>query len=743
VVFLLLAAASAVLLAALAVLLWLRRPPAALWPIVFFCQIFALLWVVGDLWATNARSVAEKQVAFVVLFSGSLPLAAAWWVTARRYVVAHGLGQAWMASRWTALPVWFAGATWLLAVSNAWHGQFLTPVVDAANDYHWGIMLAFGGNYSLALATVTLCTWAAGRHPSPDVRRRMTILALATLAPVVANIVHLNLPGWPREDPTALGLGLSSAAILYGVFRERLFSPLPVAVEEILRRDPAGLLVLDRGGRLLTWNPAAAVLLEGLSLEPDLRMVHELARRLERRDGERLRSSRALTERLTEETEERRVFRDAGAGEERWLEISLLPLPSRSGRLAAVCLRLVDVTALERAERERQALAEQVRHVEKLESLGLLAGGVAHDFNNLLTVINGQAELALQELPASSAGREQIEEVRGAAAVAIDLTRQLLAYAGRASVRREAVELSPLVEDLLRLLSSTLPPKVALHTHLSRDLPVIDGDPAQMRQLVLSLVTNGAEAIGDEEGYVTVRTGRERRSPERLRRDGLQHPLEAGEHVFLEVADSGCGMDEETRRHIYDPFFSTKVRGRGLGLAAVYGIVRSHRAAIAVRSEPGSGTTFRVWFPAREGATRPSAPALPEVRGWRGSGTVLLVDDQERVRRLAATVLERAGFRVLTAADGGEAATRFREHMLEIRLVILDLTMPERGGEEALREIRSADPEARVILTSGFDESDVMSRLSAEKIGGFLHKPWQPAELLAKVRAALVAEAGP
>ena len=323
-VFLALSATSAVLLAALAVVLWVRRPPAPLWPIGFACQVFALLWVVGDLWASNARSVPEKQLAFVVLFSGSLLIPPAWLETTRRYVRMHGLSRPWLASRWATLPLWLGGALWLMAVTNVWHGQFVTPVLDGRNVYHWGISTAFYVHYAVGGATAALCAWAALHHTSPAMRRKFLLLMGATLAPAAANLLHLRLPGWPREDTTALGLGVASVIVLYGILRVRLFSPMPASVAQVLRRVSVGLLLVDRGGRLVAWNPAAQRLLGGIDLEPDMRLLRELARVLRAGDErQRLRSSRELTGLLTGDaaTTGPHVFRFAGSGDERWLEI--------------------------------------------------------------------------------------------------------------------------------------------------------------------------------------------------------------------------------------------------------------------------------------------------------------------------------------------------------------------------------------------------------------------------------------
>jgi signal transduction histidine kinase/ActR/RegA family two-component response regulator len=737
-------AASALLLAGLAVCLWIRRPTAPLWPALLACHLFALLWVVGDLWASRATTLAEKQIALALLFSGSIPITATWWAITRRYVVWHGFARPWLNSRWAEAPAWFAAAAWLLMITNPWHGQFLTPVLGERDAPGWGVALMAHGSFAIVVVTIALSAWATRRHPSPDVRHKMGILALASLLALVTGLLYVYVPTALRGLAVGVGLVLASAIVLYGIQRRRLFNPLPIALPELLRRDPAGTLLLDRGGRLLLWNPAAEGLLEDLPLEPELPLLHTLAWRLESaRSGERMRSSQALIRMLTEEKipTQRHVFRYVGGSAERWLQLALVPIPSRRGELAAVCLRIEDVTVLERVERERRTLAEQARHAEKSQSLGLMAGGVAHDFNNLLTAIGGHTDLALDEASQDAPVRKHLEAIRQATELAAEWTQQLLAYAGRTRTKAEPVALSKLVADSIRPLASSLPSQIALRTELAEDVPVLEGASIQLRELVMHLVTNAAEAIGEEPGVLTIRTGATRLDAERIRREGLEEHLEAGEYALLEVGDSGGGMDADTRRRIFEPFFSTKFQGRGRGLVVVFGIVRAHRGAISVESEPGRGTTFRVWLPAAA-AARAAVDQVErsEVSGQkarRGSGTILVVDDQASVRRLARAILERAGFHVLSARDGADAVARYREHAGRIRLVLLDLTMPEMGGAEALRAIRRIDAGARVLLSSGFDEVDALSALASEGIGGFVHKPYRPDELLAKIHRAL------
>ncbi|MEX2263648.1 MAG: response regulator [Bryobacteraceae bacterium] len=377
------------------------------------------------------------------------------------------------------------------------------------------------------------------------------------------------------------------------------------------------------------------------------------------------------------------------------------------GPNGAVCL-ISDVS-------ERKRMEEKVRQAQKMESLGTLAGGVAHDFNNLLTGILAGASLAMELFDANHPAYRLLQTVSGASERAAGLIRQLLAYSGQGQFAIEPVQLSAMVREMASALQSSLPNRVQLQLELDPDLPHLDADVRQIQQVIANLVVNAGEAIDQQGGAVTVRTGAE------------------GHLVFLEVRDTGCGMDERTRDRIFDPFFTTKFPGRGLGLAAVQGIARSHGGAVEVETAPGAGSTFRVWLPAGEARRKP-----PErVEANKQTGMILIVDDEDMVRSIARASLERAGYRVLTAVDGAEGLERFRQNLHDIHVVLLDLTMPGMGGGETLERLRLLDSDVRVILSSGYLEADALRRLSAAPPAAFIQKPYTSARLLEKVEALL------
>jgi PAS domain S-box-containing protein len=406
------------------------------------------------------------------------------------------------------------------------------------------------------------------------------------------------------------------------------------------------------------------------------------------------------------------------------------------GQVAGIVGVAIDITARERAEHERFELERRLQHAQKLESMGILAGGIAHDFNNLLMAVLGNAGLALDEVQPGSKAHEHVEEIVRASRRAADLCRQMLSFSGKGTFTIQSVDLSAIVAEMASMLEVSISKKVRLVYDFADDLPPVEGDPTQIQQVALNLITNASEAIGDAPGTIHVRTGSAELDRDTLKR-GLSAPEPVpGVYVWLEVEDTGEGMDEATRTRIFDPFFTTKFTGRGLGLSTVLGIMRGHEGAIRIVSMPGEGTRFRAMFPAGRGVLE-----RKEVRPARtadsSGGTVLLVDDEAPVRKVGRKMLEKLGHDVITANDGREGLELYRARRAEIACVVLDMTMPEMGGDECLRELRKIDPGVSVVVTSGYDEADTMSRLERGESVGFLQKPYDKEALGESLRECL------
>ena len=384
-----------------------------------------------------------------------------------------------------------------------------------------------------------------------------------------------------------------------------------------------------------------------------------------------------------------------------------------------------------------RTLEQQMLHSQKLESLGVLAGGIAHDFNNLLTGILGNADLARSQISQLAPSRASLEGIEFAARQAAVLCQQLLAYSGRGRFIVQPLGLQELVEEMSHLLAVSVSKKVVLKYHFGQGLPVVEADAPQLRQAIMNLVVNASEAIGDRGGIISVTVGLAHCDADYLQGCvGADHPQE-GDYVYLEVADTGPGIDGPAISRIFDPFFSTKFTGRGLGLAAVLGIVRGHGGSIKVYSESGRGTTFKLLFPAGVG-TAGALDAKPEVSaGHKTKNKILFADDEETIRNLVRRMLQMAGLEVVVAADGRQAIEKFTAGKDSIDLVILDLTMPHLDGESCFRELRRMKPGVKVILSSGYNEQEIVSRFAGKGLAGFVQKPYTSEELLTKIREVL------
>ncbi|MBI3567187.1 MAG: PAS domain-containing protein [Gemmatimonadetes bacterium] len=395
---------------------------------------------------------------------------------------------------------------------------------------------------------------------------------------------------------------------------------------------------------------------------------------------------------------------------------------------------MYDVTARRQAEEEQRTLETQMLRAQKLESLGVLAGGIAHDFNNLLTTILGNANLARAMVGEESEIADLLADVEAGAVRAAELTRQLLAYAGKGRFVVQPVDLSALVREMTALLHTAVSKRARLDLQLAQHLLTISADPSQMRQVVMNLVTNASDALGDDDGVISIRTGIVRHYSTPGGRESTSLP---DHFVYLDVEDTGVGMDEATRTRMFEPFFTTKRGARGLGLPATRGIVQGHEGTIRVTSAPGHGTTIRLLFPASAVLPVERAPKERAPDAWRGSGTVLVVDDEEGVRTVAQRLLTRLGFTVLQAVDGVDALHLYESHRNEIVLVVLDLTMPRMGGAETLAELRRRNRTLPVVVTSGYSESELGAPPDGSAAVGFVQKPFARTVLVKALREAL------
>jgi two-component system, chemotaxis family, CheB/CheR fusion protein len=421
-----------------------------------------------------------------------------------------------------------------------------------------------------------------------------------------------------------------------------------------------------------------------------------------------------------------------------WYSFRVRPYETEDYRIDGAVITVVDIDALKSAESVRHDLELKMFQAQKLESLGVMAGGIAHDLNNLLTPVLGYCDLAKSVLSVESPAMNYLGEIDRSTRLAADLVMQILAYSGKSRRELKVVDLSDFVRSHSGLLIRAVSNKAELRLDLATSPLLLEVDPAQLSQVILNLVTNAAESITQGKGTVTVRT-----TSLFADRTSLVSPyldaseLTEGRYAVLEVADTGSGISEETMTRLFDPFYTTKFTGRGLGLAAVLGIIRGHLGTIRVLSQLGLGSTFRVLLPITESPLISDTATVAKSDDWHGNGRVLVVDDAEPVRQLLTVLLRRMGFEVLQTADGNAAIRVFREHVSEVRAVLLDLTMPEKSGLEVFTELRLIRPDVPILVISGFSEEQASAELGGLKVTGFIHKPFTPGAIRSALKAAI------
>lgn len=491
--------------------------------------------------------------------------------------------------------------------------------------------------------------------------------------------------------------------------------------QESVDSAPIGIFRLDAEGRVVSVNQQACETLGYTREELESLTVFDFDGGMTR---QRWQEHRAMTQKSGARTFASTHRRKDG--QEIPVEVSVKQF-TFEGQLYSVSFAK-DISERVAAEQNRAKLEARVLQSQKLESLGILAGGIAHDFNNLLMAILGNLEIARCETPSLAGENSVLRDAEAAAKHAADLCRQLLIYAGKGNSKAEPVDVSKLLGDQAHVLEVTASKGTRLVLNLAASLPLISADVSQLRQVFMNLIINAGEAIGNAPGIVSITTSTVSCDHDYLEGFLATQPLEPGQYVSIEVSDTGCGMDATTRQKVFDPFFSTKTSGRGLGLSAVRGIVGNHKGGIRVYSELNKGTTFRLLFPVPR-TLDTALPERPSSSPWQGKGLVLLIDDEAPLRRLGKRMLARLGFEAILAENGVHGLAAFRENRDKIRYVLLDWTMPEMGGGETLRELRGIDPDLPVILASGHAPDDILRQVGVGRVSALVRKPYNLEEL--------------
>ncbi|OGR27941.1 MAG: hypothetical protein A2X83_01675 [Desulfuromonadales bacterium GWD2_54_10] len=410
-----------------------------------------------------------------------------------------------------------------------------------------------------------------------------------------------------------------------------------------------------------------------------------------------------------------------------FFDITVSPLYDEEGKITSYVHVMRDITERKFAEEERQKLQQQFQQTQKLESLGVLAGGIAHDFNNILTIILGHCYIVDQNIDSGMDQKTHVKHIEKAAGRAASLCHQMLAYSGQNKMVQARINLWLLVDENVKMLQSAIKKNVNFELDLKFDVPEIPGDCAQLQQVVMNLIINAAEAIGDKNGIIKIAL---KKIAVQAETDFLGNSIPPGNYACLTVSDNGCGMDEETQKRIFEPFFTTKFAGRGLGMSAVLGIVKSHNGALQLSSTPGFGTTFKVYLPLA--AVTDIAETSPQNNFYvseKGCGTILLVEDEDALRIIGSALLKAMGYTILTAANGREALEIYSERGSGIDLILLDLVMPDMGGIDTYRVLREISPTLPIVICSGYSFEDIFEEVEGDDQTAMIQKPYVPEQL--------------
>lgn len=410
-------------------------------------------------------------------------------------------------------------------------------------------------------------------------------------------------------------------------------------------------------------------------------------------------------------------------GTDFWGHLTGTRFDNTDGSMRDQIIVIYDNTEQKLAEEGKKLLEQQLQHAQKMESLGVLAGGVAHDFNNILTVIIGNCYFAKSN---PEEAEKRISIIENAAERAAGLCRQMLAYAGKASIEMAEVDILALVNDTVNMLKSSIPQNVEIKFSISNNIPFIKGDVSQLGQIIVNLIINASEAIGNEKGEILVAMLIKDIQSGQPDTDHLGKVIPAGRYVCLEITDNGCGMDDGTKQKMFEPFYTTKVMGRGLGMSAVLGLISLHKGSLQLTSRQGSGTTFKVYLPAQTGDFNRdlNSQQILSSEVWQGNGTILLVEDTEQLKFILKTMLETLGFAVIDTSNGREALEVYQKSTADIKMVLTDIGMPIMDGYELFRELKKIKPELPIIISSGYGEAAVTSRIEREEIAGIVNKPY-------------------
>lgn len=736
-----LAWAAVLVTALLAVLVWLRRPPPQLWPGLFWYYAAAALYTfgsnVGNLGLTIDTIPEVRRLSIALTYAGIMTIPPLYWLVTLGCAEWMGYPVRWARGIGRYGPFVVPAVFWPAMVTNPWHGLFTEPRPSGFDVYLPLWYVYAGAAYVVTLGSIVLLSWLRWRTRHTPRAGQVTVLLVAMLVPWVVNMLTLSgIITLTVPNPTVIAISVTGVLFAVAIYRQRLFALSKVTLQQLVDQDVDAVVALNEHGRLHYANAVAREMVGADMLGPEDDVLAALAPRLSLESTPEAPLDRAaLLARLAEPAPSSRghLFRFAHDSCP-WVRIASITARDGRGRVQGYGLRVRDVTEQRRHEKEEREMQVRLQETHRLESLAKMAGGVAHDFNNLLMGVLGNAELALKEADPTAPIADRLHGIRVASERAAALTAQMLAYTGRKPFTPEQVDLMQLVSQMRDLHHTLVSTPVQMEYELA-PVPIVWGDATQLHQIITALCINAGEALEEDGGTITFRTGTQHLTPADLPALAISADITPGSYAFVEVQDTGCGMDAEHAQRVFDPFFSTKFTGRGLGLAAVHGIARAHRGTIRVTTAPGQGTTFTLLLPAAETRDTPTpAPEAP-VENLHGTGTVLVVDDDPSVRDIAAGFLEHLGFTVLEACDGKEGVDLYAERADEITAILLDLTMPKMMGDRAYAELRRLHDDVPIIIMSGYPAAAVSEQFAQDACARFLAKPFRAQTLTQTLRS--------
>lgn len=527
-------------------------------------------------------------------------------------------------------------------------------------------------------------------------------------------------------------------------YLEKLIEKERNLLKEYLNLSPSIFLVLNREGNITFANEAVKRALHSVDRIEGMNFLSSFVSPQDRDIA--LKWFRDIIEGCGDTENLRQLCVVTLGQEERFFSLKCAGLKNDKGEIEGVICAGLDITEQKKAEKEKEILEERIKQTQRLESIGLLAGSIAHDFNNLLVGIVGNTDLAMMELHPEHPAQKYLEEVIKISKKMTHISNQLLAYSGKARTCVKEISLAELIKNMETLIElSVLSKKIALKFDLEENVPLISADPLYVQQVVIDLVANSAEAIGDKTGTISIVVRSMFCDRKYFENTYFGQDNPEGTYVYLEVVDTGPGIPEDVKHRMFEPFYTTKSFGRGLGLSAVAGIVKMHKGAIKVYTEPGKGTSIKVFFPAlgeKKNVHESVVPKEADIH-WSKDGAetkralILVVDDEPMVRQTVKNMIELGGYEVITVEDGEKAIEVYKAYMDKISLVLLDMTMPVYDGEETFRELRRINPNVKVILSSGYSEQDIMDRFVGKGLAGFIQKPYVLSNLLETIRSVL------